>query len=227
MTTQELPTTTKPEPCKEYLLLTAEDIKTNNTITLDPTKPPWFQQEGEGDKAYFYFQVFQKLGPIRNIQKLKRTLKEIHDITLEAGTLYNYSHNYMWSSRVSTFDRSMSQALATVKPEQIREMEYRHTKLARLLQERAIDILEDPGLRELPLNSQTYVILSTAKAAGEGVRMERLSMGEHTDKTKTVDEGLNKLLDVVNKSKAKVEKARKKESLEDPSIIDADFTKKE
>jgi hypothetical protein len=105
----------------------------------------------------------------------------------------------------------------------VKEAEYRHTKLSHLIQDTAISILQDPDLDELPLNTRTYVILSTTKAASDAVRMERLTLGEATEHRKQSDEGLNKLLDLVQQSKKRVEK-EKKEKLDDANIIDAEFS---
>lgn len=109
------------------------------------------------------------------------------------------------------------------KVDQVKEAEYRHTKLSHLIQDTAISILQDPNLDDLPLNTRTYVILSTTKAASDAVRMERLTLGEATEHRKQSDEGLNKLLDLVQKSKDRVEKEKKAE-LEAGDIIEAEFS---
>lgn len=199
-------------------------------MTLDPTKIPWHQQPTETEKPYYYFERYRDLGPLRSLKLLHAELSKESDKPVEKSTLSTYSIKGLWVSRSHAYDIFMSQLALTSKVENIQEMERRHTLASKVIQETGIQILnelQEADPKELPLNSQTYILLSTTKAIEGGVRMERLSMGEHTDKTKTVDEGLNKLLDVVNKSKAKVEKARKKESLEDPTIIDAEYIKKE
>jgi hypothetical protein len=178
---------------------------------------PWDQLPTESPKHYGYFQELLKYGPTRTLKRFAE----------DKGLTYHHikllSMEYKWLPRARAFDKVMAGEWFKTKVDQVKEAEYRHMKLSHLIQDTAISILQDPNLDDLPLNTRTYVILSTTKAASDAVRMERLTLGEATEHRKQSDEGLNKLLDLVQKSKDRVEKEKRAE-LEDGNIIDAEFS---
>ena len=191
---------------------------TNTNQIQNTNKPqPWDQLPEEIPKHYGYFQELLKYGPTRTLKRFAE------DKGMDYHHIRTLSMKYKWLPRARAFDKLMAGEWFKTKVDQVKEAEYRHMKLSHLIQDTAISILQDPNLDDLPLNTRTYVILSTTKAASDAVRMERLTLGEATEHRKQSDEGLNKLLDLVQKSKDRVEKEKRAE-LEDGNIIDAEFS---
>lgn len=188
-----------------------------NEIQNTNKPQPWDQLPEEIPKHYAYFQQLLQYGPTRTLKRFAE------DKGMDYQHIRLLSMKYKWLPRARAFDQVMAGEWFKTKVDQVKEAEYRHTKLSHLIQDTAISILQDPNLDDLPLNTRTYVILSTTKAASDAVRMERLTLGEATEHRKQSDEGLNKLLDLVQKSKDRVEKEKKAE-LEAGDIIEAEFS---
>jgi hypothetical protein len=125
--------------------------------------------------AYFY------LGP-------NRTLEELHGLLRREPrqfgfarppswrTIERWSARYDWQDRIADLEAEARKRDSEEQLDELRQMNDRHAKEGRALQQKAIQRLH--ALSENELAPETAV-----RALVEGIKLERLAAGEATDRT--------------------------------------------
>lgn len=132
----------------------------------------WEKWPHESMKAYRAFCVYRDLGPDRSLRK-----------ALEAGRaqgvfkyssvrqLAQWSRKFHWVSRSQAYDLHLEAEMRRRREREIREMNERHAKLARALQAKAVQRLNNIDPRDLSSSDILRYVVEASK-------LERLAMGE-------------------------------------------------
>jgi hypothetical protein len=178
-------------------------------LDFDLTRP-WVRQPFDTDLSWALFQEYLAMNPPRRLGDLARR----PGFPMSKSTLENLAWSDGWEVRAARWDSHLDQ-LRTRTVEQVVQEDARmraqrqgrqRKKLARLGElavDRLIKILElnpDFGSGEVPLKD-------AIRAIGIGVRVERLALGDTTDKIETGPDLSNLSLDDLRKLREIQEKA--------------------
>lgn len=196
------------------------------------TTQPWEQQPGESDLHYSYFEIYRDMPkPIRTVKKVKESLHENgKDLTHEY--LRMVSADNKWQSRVSAWDRDMSEIVAYNRRAAVVEMNDRHARIGSKCIALVEEQLDDPSIKKADPLKRPYLIQALIRGLEGAVRIERLSLGESTSNTKQVNEGINNLLMVLTNTKKEYIKSIKSNgnhvsSFEENEVVDGDYQVKD
>ena len=127
------------------------------------------------------FEVYWRLGAERSIERLRDALHAKYGRAPSLRTLYGWSSAYSWQFRISDLEREARAAEDAARIEEIREMAERQAKEGLFLQQKGMEWLVgmDPGLATPEAATRAIV---------EGAKLERISLGEPTDRQEVRNE---------------------------------------
>jgi hypothetical protein len=159
---------------------------------------PWARQDGESNAAFAAFQTYRGLGPKRS---LRRVAEDLHLKSL--SRIERWSASWQWVQRAQAWDNELDRISRESQRESIKEMKERHIKLAKALQAKAVDKLNElDGPRKLTATQMLQAIDLAVKIerqamseiveerqseAPEAGRIARLLLGNRAAMAKTLD----------------------------------------
>jgi hypothetical protein len=137
----------------------------------------WERQPDESAKAFDAFAAYRDQGARRSIRTVA------HTVGKSATLIARWSKRHDWQVRVATFDSRVDDVKVAVQIAEIeddaREMARRHINQAKLIQQRALEILRiDPTRRGETLKLSTIDAMRGLEIAQ---RLERLATGQSTE----------------------------------------------
>lgn len=159
---------------------------------------PWEKQDYETGKAFAAFTVYRGLAPHERSLR-KAVIKQFGE--LKQGRLRQYSlwsKKFSWVARSEAWDQEVDLQGRMAALSAVKDMNDRHIRLAKALQQKAIERLRDLDVLELTARD----IIEYLSAS---VKIERLAAGEPDEIIMTKNEGL---LEVVDYSKMSTDQLR-------------------
>jgi hypothetical protein len=150
---------------------------------------PWERQPGESPAAFTAFQTYRDLGPARSLDEVDRRLypplagapserPSSAPRTRRCGRISLWSRQHRWGKRVDEWDRHVDREGRIAHIESVRAMNERHAVAARHLQTRALEALQEMPATDLAAADVLRFLV-------EACKLERLAVGEVTDRTAT------------------------------------------
>lgn len=137
-------------------------------LTLDPDRPPWHQQPGEGDTAYAHFRAHLNAGRHRTLIKTSETL------TVTYGQLRNLASVNRWRERCRAWDEEQEAEEARIRDEARRRAWDEDERLSRAMKGVA-------GTKLRSINPEDLSNSEMIKLLDQSVRLSRLLYGEPTE----------------------------------------------
>ena len=128
----------------------------------------------EGKRQRDAFEVYFRLGDGRSLQVLHAALQET-DRQPSIRTLESWSVRFDWQARIATLEREAVTSQRERLEQTVREMNERQAREGLLLQQKGTAALSAKS-------TEDFSAADAIRAIGEGVRIERLSRGEATDR---------------------------------------------
>lgn len=162
---------------------------------------PWERRAGESAAAFAAFCRYRDLGPRRSLDEVDRQLypppapgqRQTSAGRRRRGQISDWSRTHDWVSRVNQWDAHLDREARLAHVEAVREMGVRHAQAARALQERALAALESLSPADLAAHEILRFLV-------EAARLERLALGEPTDRTaQEVNGGAPVVIEVVER----------------------------
>jgi len=162
-------------------------------VAKNPDLKPWEKQPGETCKAFGAFTTYRDLGPRRSLDKTAKELRR------KPGGIYDLSARWQWVGRVSAYDMYLDELKRKKHEASIEKMVEDHAKQAQnitALLSTPVEALvkklkHDPDfaktfMKDIIDNPQKLMgmIASMGSTWAAAIKIERLSRGEPTDKTR-------------------------------------------
>jgi hypothetical protein len=132
----------------------------------------WDRKQGESNKAYRAFCIYRDMGIDRSLKRVGEELK------ISGALAGRWSSRYGWVARAQAWDDRLDaeaqKAKIKAQAKAREEMTERHAKLAKVLQSKVVERLQNLNPRELSPGD-------VAKWVDVAVKVERLSYGEPTE----------------------------------------------
>lgn len=135
---------------------------------------PWMRVNGESPKAFEAFCVYRDLGPGRTVPA---TASELKRCSGYERTLYEWSRKYAWPSRAAAFDDMIAERTAEASADRAVRAAARHADAGKSLVDKGLKALEAKAVDGITVDGIRGLI-------GDGVKIERLSLGLVTDNIK-------------------------------------------
>ncbi len=146
------------------------------------TNTHWERQPRESARAFEAFQKYRDMGPSRSVVKVGQECRKSESL------LSRWSVKYRWVDRVQAYDAYMdSQQLEKQRQARL-DMAVRHAQMARALQGKALERLKTLTPAELNVPDLLRYVVEASK-------LERLAMGEPTEKTAVETTSLARQID--------------------------------
>ena len=150
---------------------------------------PWARQPGESLAAWTAFQCYRDLGASRSLDEVDRRLYQPPAAApAEAqpsaarkrrrGHIGAWSRRFTWVQRVAQWDAHLDREGRAAHIEAVKAMNQRHADAARQLQVRALQSLSEMQASDLDAANVLRFLV-------EACKLERLAVGEVTDRTAT------------------------------------------
>lgn len=132
---------------------------------------PWERQRGESEQAWEAFQIYrdQKRGH-RSQREVAATLGKTEALISRWSSLHG------WVSRAAAYDNEADRLDREAKEEERRGMLARHTQLARMMQQKAIEAIRSIDVARLANHPD-----SVAKWVELSAKLERGALGDPTE----------------------------------------------
>lgn len=162
---------------------------------------PWERRPGESAPAFAAFCCYRDLGPRRALDEVDRQLypppapnqRQTSAGRRRRGQISDWSRTHEWVTRVAAWDAHLDRESRLAHVEAVREMGVRHARAARALQDRALAALESLSPADLAAHEILRFLV-------EATRLERLALGEPTDRTaQEVNGGTPVVVEVVER----------------------------
>ncbi len=127
------------------------------------------------------FDIYFALGAERTIEKLRAELIHRGNKAPTARTLYDWSSRLGWQYRIDNLEREARQSADKTRIRAIQEMNERQAREGLLLQQKG-----SSRLAEVPVDGMTA--RDAIRAVTEGSRLERLALGEVTERTESIED---------------------------------------
>lgn len=138
------------------------------------THKPWERELGESTKAFHAFTIYRDLGPTeRSLPKVCQMYASKRSLL---GQMKRWSKKWQWVQRAQAYNDHLDKLRLEEHEKNVIDMKKRHLTLAKALQAKAAEKLKDleaADFKKIPDLVKTIV---------EGVRLERLTLGEATEK---------------------------------------------
>lgn len=135
---------------------------------------PWMRVEGETPKAFEAFCIYRDLGPGRSIRQAGEDMGKPR---VYEGTMEAWSSKYRWVERCAAYDDMIAERRAEASADRAVRAAARHAKAGEKLIDKGLKALESKDLENITVDGIRGLI-------GDGVKIERLSLGLVTDNTK-------------------------------------------
>lgn len=153
---------------------------------------PWTRRPGESTAAWTAFQKYRDLGPARSLDEVDRLLYQPPAAPAEGrpsaarprrrGHIGAWSRKHGWVRRAARWDSEVDRQGRVAHIEAVRAMNERHAAAARQLQARALEALQGLPATDLAAADVLRFLV-------EACKLERLAVGEVTDRTATESAG--------------------------------------
>ena len=153
---------------------------------------PWNRRSNEPDSAWEAFELYCTMGPgARSNANVGRTLGK------SKALADRWSSKWGWVERARAYDMHMADVVQKRLEAEMGEMAVRHVKLGKnlqavsgvVLQEWARRIQEgEVDLKDVPVQVLSKITRDSALTAKTGVEIERLAVGESTEKVEHTGE---------------------------------------
>ena len=134
---------------------------------------PWMRVAGETPKAFEAFCIYRDLGPGRSIQKATESCNRPGIFSVWAA----WSSKYDWVKRAAAFDDMIAERIAEASADRAVRAAARHADAGKKLIEKGLEALGTKSTENITVDGIRGLI-------GDGVKIERLSLGLVTDNTK-------------------------------------------
>lgn len=150
-------------------------------------------QVSERARAAGFFLVYHTLGPTRSLNGLAKYLAEtVPESKVSATTLKVYSAKYNWQARLVDLDEAVAERMMEAHVNSVAGANARQAALGVALQ-----VLATEGVRDK--TGDDVSAAEAARLAQVGVNIERLALGQATERREVVTQITNTLLtDIVS-----------------------------
>lgn len=135
---------------------------------------PWMRVKNETPKAFEAFCAYRDLGPGRSMREAVGVLGKASGYE---RVLEEWSRTYDWVKRAAAFDDMIAERTAEASADRAVRAAARHADAGRKLIEKGIEALGTKSAENITVEGIRGLI-------GDGVKIERLSLGLVTDNTK-------------------------------------------
>ena len=118
---------------------------TCHNLTLNSIEP-WEQQENETSTAFAAFVVYRDLG-----LGIRSTAKVAHELSKSKQLIDRWSGKWKWVSRCRVYDQEMDRMIRERHMSELYAARDRHALLAREVQEKVLERLENMSAQEIPV----------------------------------------------------------------------------
>lgn len=132
--------------------------------------------EIERERAESFFIFYSLMGFDRSLVSLHKYVTEM-GLEISLTSLKRYSTKYGWAKRLQDIDASAESLAATQHVKDVEQMNVRQVKFGTALQK-----MGHEGLRQLVDRIPTMTFNDAGVLIERGVKVERLAMGEATDR---------------------------------------------
>lgn len=129
---------------------------------------PWDRARDESSQSFAAFVLYRDMGPERTLKRVAAAAGR----KLQATK--NLAAKWCWTARAREFDRWTDKAAQQLLVARRAEAIDRHARIGRLLQGKALEAAAK-------LQPDAATASGVARMAAEGVKIERLALGESTD----------------------------------------------
>ena len=137
--------------------------------------PEMAKQRAEG-----FFYVYYLLGSERTLKKVAEYGSQL-GAKISASTLMRWSQRFGWQQRILELDAKLQEARDKDAVEQVRQMNDRQAELGRAMQTIGVTTFKKLLDSKKAVKAETAALL-----AKEGIKIERLAMGESTSRDELV-----------------------------------------
>lgn len=148
-------------------------MSSQQPINLAVDREPWDRQQGESNRQYSRFLVFDELGRMRTLKQAVEMLHGIGDTGVSYRTLMQYAYQYRWTERAEAHDRAKDQLEAARLIQLRNEMYSRHRRLASGLVAKGVAALAK-------VNPDLMTPLDIVRFLKYGTDIEQRALGEPT-----------------------------------------------
>ena len=135
---------------------------------------PWMRTAGETPKAFEAFCIYRDLGPGRTIPDVQDALSKSSGYIRQ---LWEWSRTYDWVERAAAFDDMIAERTAEASADRAVRAAARHADAGKALVDKGLEALKAKSVDAMTVDGIRGLI-------GDGVKIERLSLGLVTDNTK-------------------------------------------
>lgn len=135
---------------------------------------PWMRVKNETAKAFEAFCIYRDLGPGRTIPDVQSFYSKSPSYIRQ---LHEWSRTYDWVKRAAAFDDMIAERTAEASADRAIRAAARHAEAGKRLIEKGIEALGTKSTENITVDGIRGLI-------GDGVKIERLSLGLVTDNTK-------------------------------------------
>lgn len=136
---------------------------------------PWDRMPREGARAFEAFVAYRDMGPARSTAKVAKQLGK------SKALMDQWSSKWSWVARTRAWDEEQDHLTKIGQEKRRRETMERHAQLGKLLQSRGLEILQS---FEAAAKKDAATWNDVVRLITEGVKLERLAMGEITENVK-------------------------------------------
>lgn len=133
---------------------------------------------GESTRHREAFDLYFNLGAARTIERLRSELESTAGKAPSIRTLYEWSRRFNWQYRLETLERKAREAMDESRVIAIQDMNERQAREGLLLQQKG-------ALRLAEISADDMNARDAIRAVTEGSRLERLALGEVTERTES------------------------------------------
>ena len=136
----------------------------------------WERREDETPKAWAAFRKYRDMGLIRSLSKVA---KDYSKPASKKRQLQTWSSKYKWVIRCESYDAHEDEVLMKENEAELKKMGSRHAKLSMILQQKGLEKMRT--ITEV--DTSKLSVGDALRLTTEGMRFERLSRGESTERT--------------------------------------------
>lgn len=137
---------------------------------------PWERQQGESAKAFAKFAIYRDMGPGRSLEKVGKASG------VSAARMEQLSVRHHWVARAEAWDDEGDRIKRAAHTREIAEMSERHARMAVSVLNKVVSrLIGDKANNVLPIDPASLNARDLATLLDIGVKVERLSRGEHSD----------------------------------------------
>lgn len=137
---------------------------------------PWERQKGESQQSFAAFAIYRDMGDNRSLQRVSQ------QVAKRLQLMKRWSERDNWVARVDEWDAENDRIKRAAHTRAIVEMSERHAKLAVSVLNKVVSrLIGDKANNVMPIDPASLNARDLATLLDIGVKVERLSRGEHSD----------------------------------------------